>query len=223
VQAVGPVSVEAVLFDFGGVVVDAPFDAFGVLEQRNGLDPGIVRRINARNPDTNAWAQLERAEIDAARFASLFEAEAASLGATLDGAEIISILTGLRASRSDARPVVLATIADLHRRGVPVGLLSNNIAPMDSTPDTQWVYEEFDAVIESSRVGARKPDEKIYRIGCEILGCSPERTVFLDDLGINLKTARRLGMDTIKVVDAQTAMAELTERLVRDRPDTPSR
>jgi putative hydrolase of the HAD superfamily len=69
----------------------------------------------------------------------------------------------------------------------------------------------FEFVLESSKVGVRKPEPAIYLMACERLGVRPEETVFLDDLGINLKPARALGMATIKVDDPDRALAELEE------------
>lgn len=199
----------AALFDFGGVVVDSPFEAFTELEQVHGLEPGALRRINARNPDDNAWAQLERGQIDTTEFARQFAAEAAAFGAKIDGNALVELLSRLRATRDVARPDVLSAIADLRARGVSVGLITNNIAPLSTTPETAWVYDEFDSVVESSVLGYRKPEREIYLAACRALDCSPSEAALLDDLGINLKPARALGMHTIKVVDHAAALAEL--------------
>ncbi|MGA2522274.1 MAG: HAD-IA family hydrolase, partial [Acidimicrobiales bacterium] len=67
----------------------------------------------------------------------------------------------------------------------------------------------FDAVVESSVVGVRKPDERFYLLACELLDITPDQAVFLDDLGVNLKPARALGMRTIKVTDPGRALDEL--------------
>ena len=72
--------IEAVLFDFGGVVTTSPFDNFAAYEREAGLPEGLIRSINATNPDANAWAKLERSEVDRDGFVELFEAEAAALG-----------------------------------------------------------------------------------------------------------------------------------------------
>lgn len=204
-------TVKAVLFDFGGVVIDSPFAAFAAVEECAGVAAGAVRRINSRSPDTNAWAQLERGEIDAARFTDLFHAEAAEVGVPIDALALVTALLEVPAASSDARVVVLDALAALRRDGIRVGLLTNNIAPMDGRATTRWVYDTFDVVLESCRLGVRKPDERIYRLACAALGSAPARTVFLDDLGINLKPARKLGLQTIKVLDPAAAIAELTE------------
>ncbi|MCW8952588.1 MAG: HAD-IA family hydrolase, partial [Rhodospirillales bacterium] len=79
----------------------------------------------------------------------------------------------------------------------------------DPRADVKEVFSIFDAVIESSKAGVRKPDPKIYRIACDAIGVRPEESVFLDDLGINLKPARDMGMITIKVEEPDRALAEL--------------
>ena len=71
------------------------------------------------------------------------------------------------------------------------------------------IMEMFDELIESSKIGIRKPDPRIYHMMCEQLGVGPAACVFLDDLGPNLKPARALGMTTIKVESAPQAIAEL--------------
>ena len=200
--------IEGILFDFGGVVVDGPFEAFTEIEAMSGAPSGVIRAINSRNPDTNAWAQLERGEIGLDEFVTTFEAEAADLGATIDAAAVLAALVHLPAGEHDARPVVLDAIRRHRGRGLRVGLLTNNVAPMAGS-GAAWVHAEFDVVVESCLSGMRKPELGFYELACTALGADPRRTVFLDDLGINLKPARAFGMRTIKVVDAGDAIAEL--------------
>jgi putative hydrolase of the HAD superfamily len=75
------------------------------------------------------------------------------------------------------------------------------------------VYALFDAVLESRVLGVRKPDPRFYELACSAVGVAPDEVVFLDDLGVNLKPARALGMRTIKVTDPDQALAELEEIL----------
>lgn len=201
--------IEGVLFDFGGVVIESPFAAFAAME-------GAVRAINTRDPDGNAWAQLERGSIDGDRFVELFTAEGAALGHAVDAAAVLQVLRELPSTIADARPEVLAAVRDCRAGGRRVGLLTNNIAPMDTRPENHWIHDEFDVVIESCRIGVRKPDPEIYPLACAQLGTDPAATVLLDDLGINLKPARALGLATIKVVDPVAAMAELRNLLDAD-------
>lgn len=201
--------VEGVLFDFGGVVAASPFEAFAEVEARAGAPAGLVRAVNSRNPDTNAWAMLERGEIDRGGFVAMFAAEAAELGAEIDAAAVLAALTQIRAGKEDANPVVLAAVTQCRARGLRVGLLTNNIAPMHASPTTAWVHDAFDVIVESCRHGLRKPEPEFYELACAVLGTEPGRTAFLDDLGINLKPARAFGMHTVKVIDPEDAIAEL--------------
>ncbi len=196
--------ISAVLFDFGGVILSSPFEAFRSYEARAGLPVDTIRTINSTNPDTNAWARLERSEIDVATFVSEFESEAAALGHRVDGAEVIACLRG------ELRPEMVEAVRRCKER-FAVALLTNNIVSGDGGEVGSFadVVAMFDVVIESSVVGVRKPETRFYEIALEALGISAEQAVFLDDLGINLKPARALGMTTIKVDDPAAALDEL--------------
>ena len=203
-------AVDAALFDFGGVIVDSPFTA---LDDAIGT-PGVLRVVNSTDPDGNAWAQLERGQIDADRFAALFAAEAAELGhPDVDGRAVVDTLLALGATRAHARPAMLAAVQRCRDTGVRTVLVTNNVSSMRTNPASTWVYEAFDGVLESCVVGVRKPDPEFYRLALDTAGAEASRTVMLDDLGINLKPARALGMRTIKVVDPQAAVTELAALL----------
>ena len=201
--------VGAVLWDFGGVILSSPFEAFGAYERQRGLPEGLIRRLNATDPDTNAWARLERSEVDLAGFAELFEAEAAAAGHALDAREVLALLAG------EVRPEMAEALRRVKAAGLRQAVLTNNIAPMDgdgdaaARPEVVEVMALFDVVVESSKVGVRKPDPRFYDLALEAVGVEPTAAVFLDDLGVNLKPARALGIRTIKVVDPADALAEL--------------
>ena len=202
-----PADIEVVLFDFGGVLLTSPFDAFAAYEAEVDLPQGTVRRINSTNPDDNAWARFERRQVDAEQFGRLFEAEAAAQGYIVDAARILEGLHGT------LRPTMVEALRRCSDR-LRTGMLTNNITPIDSQPFSDAVLEVvglFDEVIQSSVEGCRKPEPRIYEIACERLGVEPVACVFLDDLGINLKPARSMGMTTIKVVDPEEAIGELEE------------
>ncbi len=201
------------LFDFGGVLVPAPFAVFARLERDGGLPPGLVRSINSRNPDTNAWARLERGEVDVDGFCTLFAAEAADLGAVIDPRAVIEPILGLGAAEHRVVPEMLAAVHACRAAGVRVALITNNAVPLADGGDSAWVFDTFDAVIESCRTGTRKPEPAMYRLALDALDVTPGRAAMLDDLGINLRTARELGMTTIKVVDPVAAAHELTALL----------
>ncbi len=205
--------IKAVLFDFGGVVTSSPFDAFTAYEEANGLPVGLVRDINATNPDDNAWAKLERSDVDTDGFAELFEAEAAERGHRVDGRAILGLLSG------EVRPVMVEAIRRIKDAGYLTACLTNNFrsrGDADSRPETADVMGMFDHVTESSLVGIRKPEPEFYRRALDALGIDASEAVFLDDLGINLKPARAMGMTTIKVLDPTQALTDLSEVLDLD-------
>ena len=201
----------AVLWDFGGVILSSPFDAFRAYERQAGLPEDFIRMLNARNPDTNAWAKMERSEVSLAEFVALFEAEAALQGHKLDGWRVLQMLSG------DIRPQMVEALRRC-KQSFRIACITNNMKHgegpgMSRTPDKAKAIAEimtlFEHVVESSKLGWRKPDPRIYRHACDLLGVTPEECIYLDDLGINLKPARALGMRTIKVGDPDEAIAEL--------------
>ena len=206
----------AVLFDFGGVVLSSPFEAFNHYEDRSGLPRDFIRRVNSENPDSNAWARLERSELSPTEFDEVFARESEALGHRVPGADILSLLHG------DIRPEMVRAIDVVKDNGYLTACLTNNVL---STPDDRSapddakrkeiaaILERFDALIESSKVGVRKPEPRFYEIACATLAVEPTECVFLDDLGINLKPAAAMGMKTIKVTSAAQALGELSQIL----------
>jgi putative hydrolase of the HAD superfamily len=196
--------VRAVLWDFGGVILSSPFDAFAAFERERGLPEGYLRRVNATNADDNAWARLERSEVDLDGFVELYEAEAATLGHAVDARAVLALLAG------EIRPTMVRALERIRDRGLPQALLTNNVAGTEAArPDVAEAMALFDVVLESSKLGVRKPDPRFYELALGALGVTAEDAVFLDDLGVNLKPARALGIRTIKVVDPAEALAEL--------------
>lgn len=213
--------ITATIWDFGGVITTSPFEAFNRYEAQNGLPENFIRAVNTQNPDHNAWAQFERNDITPAQFDTLFAEEARALGYDVAGRDILACLSG------DLRPEMVAILKGLKRRGYRLACITNNVqtgngAGMARSKDKAQAIEEvmglFDHVIESSKVGIRKPDPAIYEMACKAIETRPQHAVFLDDLGINLKPARALGMATIKVLSAEQAIAELAATLGHDLP-----
>ena len=205
-----------VIFDFGGVITASPFEAFRALEDERGLPRDLVRRINSRDADGNAWALFERDEIDEDRFDALFAEEARALGHELGGRDVLARLAG------DLRPRMVNALDRLAERGYRLGCITNNMpsghgSQMSRTADAAdavaMVMKRFDHVVESSRAGVRKPDPRVYAMACEELGVEPARCVYLDDLGINCKPAAALGMLAIKVTGEDQALADLERAL----------
>jgi len=206
---------KAVLWDFGGVILSSPFEAFRRYEVEHGLPTDFVRSVNANNPHDNAWAMLERSEISASEFDRQFADESAALGHRVPGADILALLAG------EIRPEMVALLDRVKAAGYRVACLTNNVVSGDSAAtlvsaratELANVMARFDEVIESSKVGVRKPERRFYEIACERLGVLPDECVFLDDLGVNLKPAAQMGMTTIKVTSAAQAIEELTHLL----------
>jgi putative hydrolase of the HAD superfamily len=201
----------AILWDFGGVILSSPFEAFNRYEVEIGLPKDFIRGLNARNGDTNAWAKMERSEVTLEGFVELFEAEARQHGHTLDGWRILQSLSG------DIRPQMVEALRRC-KAAFRVACITNNMKSgegpgMARSPEKAKAVAEvmalFEHIVESSKLGMRKPDPRIYQHACELLGVRPQDCIYLDDLGINLKPARALGMRTIKVVDPDAAIDEL--------------
>ncbi|QPF84703.1 HAD-IA family hydrolase [Bradyrhizobium genosp. L] len=200
--------IEAVIWDFGGVLTTSPFEAFARYEAERGIPADIIRRTNAANHLENAWARFERAEIDIDTFDELFAAESRALGAEVRGKDVLPLLSG------DLRPDMVEALKRI-KATCKTGCITNNLpanAIGSHSGRTLYVAEVmalFDHVIESAKIGLRKPDPRIYRMMVETLQVNPSNCVYLDDLGVNLKPAREMGMTTIKVLNAAQAIGEL--------------
>ena len=204
---------QAVIWDFGGVFTSSPFEAFARYERERGLPDNLIRQINSANPLENAWARFERSELDLAAFDVEFAKEARALGHKVPGKDIIALLAG------DFRPDVIEALRRIKRADYKTGCITNNV-PSNQTGSgdgrslyAREIMEMFDHVIESSKIGIRKPNPRIYEMMCETLGVVPEACVYLDDLGMNLKPAKAMGMATIKVESGSQAIAELEKAL----------
>jgi putative hydrolase of the HAD superfamily len=203
--------IKAILWDFGGVITTSPFEAFNRYEEEHHLPKDFIRGINAVNPTTNAWSKLENGLISIDAFDREFQAESEAAGHPVPGKDVLRLLTG------DVRPAMVRALKQC-RRQFKVGCLTNNIKPDDGSAlhkndaqlaEYQDIMDLFDVVIASSVEGVRKPDPEIYRIALSRLAVNARECVFLDDLGINLKPARAMGMQTIKVLSVDQALGEL--------------
>src|SRR6201996_654331 len=200
--------IEAVIWDFGGVITTSPFEAFARFEAERGLPADIIRHTNASNHWENAWAKFERAEIGIEEFDRLFAAESLALGAEVRGRDVLPLLSG------DLRPEMVEALRRVKAK-FKTGCITNNLPAnrIGSTSGRSLYVAEvmalFDHIIESAKIGLRKPDPRIYAMMLEALKVDPKNCVYLDDLGVNLKPAREIGMTTIKVLNAGQAIAEL--------------
>lgn len=204
--------IRAVLWDFGGVILSSPFEAFNRYEAAAGLPLDHIRRVNSTNPDGNAWALLERNDISPLEFDALFALESEALGHRIPGADVLGLLSG------DVRPAMVAALDQVIASGYRTACLTNNVVSTAPDPSPRHIevaaiMAKFDHVVESSKVGCRKPEPRFYEIACELVGVSPDECVFLDDLGVNLKPAAAMGMRTIKVGDPAIALQELSDQL----------
>jgi putative hydrolase of the HAD superfamily len=207
----------AVFFDFGGVILSSPFEAFNHYEAEHGLPLNFIRSVNSVNHHENAWAKLERSDISPQQFDGVFTDESEALGHRIPGADILALLHG------EIRPEMVRALDVIKQSGLVLACLTNNVlteqaVATDPTErqrqdELRAVLARFDAVIESSKVGVRKPEPRFYEIACETTGVQPDECVFLDDLGINLKPAAQMGMITIKVTSADQALTELSHVL----------
>lgn len=203
--------ISAVLWDFGGVITSSPFEAFNRYESTNNLPVDFIRSVNATNPESNAWALLESSQINVREFDEKFATEARAKGHEVRGRDVLALLSG------EVRPEMVEALKII-KQHMKIGCITNNVntgegASMAKDPARAAVMDDvlalFDVVIESSKVGIRKPDPRIYQLACNEIGVAPENAAFLDDLGINLKPARKLGMSTIKVLSANQALNDL--------------
>jgi putative hydrolase of the HAD superfamily len=201
-------TLRAAFFDFGGVLLSSPFEAFNRYEEAHGLPRDLIRTINATNPDTNAWAHFERNDVSFEEFCDLFEAEARALGHEVAARDLMPLLAG------ELRPAMVDAVRRCRQHLVTACLTNNWVSGplVADDPYRSGVHDAldvFDHVVESSKVGVRKPDPRFYEIACELAGVAPSEVVFLDDLGVNLKPAKAMGMTTIKVGDPDVALDEL--------------
>ena len=204
--------IKAIFWDFGGVITSSPFEAFNKFEKENNLPSDFLRKVNSTNPDDNAWAKLERSEVNLEEFDLLFEEESSELGHAIKGKEVIALLQG------QIRPEMVNALQKIKGKLIQA-CLTNNIQSLkketfeENNVSVSGKHEEimklFDFVIESSKVNLRKPDPAFYKLACEKAEIEPFEAVFLDDLGINLKPAKILGMKTIKVIDSIDALQDL--------------
>lgn len=206
--------IKAVFWDFGGVITSSPFESFNRFEASNQLPKNFLRTVNSTNPDNNAWAKLEKTEVNIEEFSDLFLEESKALGHPVAGKEVIALLKG------EVRQEMIKALNAIKGKMIQA-CLTNNIQAMDkefegnvsASGKHNEIMELFDFVIESSKENVRKPDPRFYLLACERAKIEPSEAIFLDDLGINLKPAKELGMTTIKVIDPGIALKELESYL----------
>ena len=212
---------QAILWDFGGVFTTSPFENFNKLEEELGAPADFIRQVNSTNPDKNAWAQFESNSVSLDDFDELFADESEGLGFRIDGKAVINVLSG------DLRPRMVEVLK-ICKQHYKVACITNNVKAgkgpgmnqnTEKANQVGQVMDLFDAIIESSVVGIRKPNPAIYQMACKTLEVNAQDCAFLDDLGINLKPAKELGMATIKVLTEDQAISDLSKLTGLDFPD----
>ena len=212
---------QAILWDFGGVFTTSPFENFNKLEEELGAPRDFIRQVNSTNPDNNAWAQFESNSVSLDDFDELFADESEALGFRINGKAVINVLSG------DLRPRMVEVLK-ICKQNYKVACITNNVRAgkgpgmnqnTEKANQVGKVMDLFDAIIESSVVGIRKPNPAIYQLACQALEVTPNDCAFLDDLGINLKPAKELGMATIKVLGEEQAISDLSKLTGLNFPD----
>ncbi|MBT3938730.1 MAG: HAD-IA family hydrolase [Pelagibacterales bacterium] len=204
--------IKTIIFDFGGVITNSPIEGFKNLEKTHGYSKGLITGINMNNPDNNAWARSERGEIEIDTFLSQFEQEALEIGHDINADEILIQLYG------SPRPIMIKKIISLSKSNKYKLICLTNVLkgiekfmPKEREEVVNNIMSYFDKIYESYKIGMRKPEARIYEYIIKDLEINPKETIFLDDLGMNLKTARQLGINTIKVIDPIDAIKTLDQ------------
>ena len=209
-------TIKTIIFDFGGVITNSPIEGFKLLEEKHGYDNGIITNINMNNPDNNAWAKSERGEIDINTFLEEFEKEALAIGQKINAKEILQQLYGsLRENMINK--IKLLSVSKKYKLICLTNVLKgvDIFTPEERVKSVNRIMSYFDIIYESYKLNMRKPETRIYQYILNDINIKPEETVFLDDLGMNLKPALQLGINTIKVVDPNDAINELDKILER--------
>ena len=192
---------QAVIFDFGGVFTTSPVQNFAAYEKANGLPERFIGSVIKTRINDGAFARYERAEISREEFNRTFADETRAAGFEVDGETLLSMLS------LDLYPEMIDALQRIKAAQFKTGCITNNMASHNSQAmmadaaalaAVDEVFALFDHVIESSKAGVRKPEPRIYEMMCEQLGVAPRDCVFIDDLGVNLKPARAMGMTTVK-------------------------
>ena len=205
--------ISAVFWDFGGVFTGSPFHLDGYARSLGTTNERLLEHVFGRyeaNGD-HPWHRLERGE------GTLAEAlEAADKSCRADGIEGFTsegFFKAMSSGSSDQRRnLAVAKVRELTEAGIRQAIITNNAKEFgDMWRSLIPVDELFEAVIDSSAVGMRKPDPAIYRLALERLEVArPETSAFLDDFEPNVAAARDLGMHGVLVEDDITpALAEL--------------
>ncbi|XP_052813055.1 acyl-CoA dehydrogenase family member 10-like [Mya arenaria] len=203
---------QAVIFDMGGVILPSPLALFKSFEQTSGLPEGTILQTILSNKVSGAWTRLEEGKLTMTEFATQFGKECSDiLGRPVDMA---GLMPSFNKYNGVAYPQMIDAVQCVRAEGLKTALLTNNWFNINNEDSYIPVdLAMFDVVVESCKVGYRKPHPKIYEIVLDKLGVAPERCIFLDDMGGNLKAAAQFGIRTIKVTDPDQGVRDLEKEL----------
>jgi putative hydrolase of the HAD superfamily len=239
--------IEAVVWDYGGVISSPLFRGIGTFEADLGYPPGSLLELifgerayigidggggdpcdGADAPEssvTHDWHRLEIGEITILEYMTgIVERAPAIVGQPLD---LEAYQRFMKEMPIGVHWPVVHRIRELKRDGIRVALLTNNVKEFgDAWRSTFPVDELFEVVVDSSHVGMRKPDPRIYRLTCERIGVEPAASVFLDDNRDNVAAARAVGMEAVHFLpegdDPRPSLAELDAILERRGTRSPT-
>jgi len=201
---------DAVLFDFGGVFTQSPFEVVRLHGEEMGADPEVILEVlfGAYDQDNDhPWHRLERGEVSLDDALAEIRALATDAGLEIDPFGAFAKF-GTGGSMADA---MVERTMRLRADGVRTALITNNVREFgDGWRSLVPVDDLFEVVVDSSHAGVRKPDPAIFRLATDALGVAPERCVFLDDFPGNIAAAEALGIRGILVgPDRHAAIDEL--------------
>ncbi|XP_054519561.1 acyl-CoA dehydrogenase family member 10 isoform X8 [Pan troglodytes] len=199
----------AVIFDMGGVLIPSPGRVAAEWEVQNRIPSGTILKALMEGGENGPWMRFMRAEITAEGFLREFGRLCSEMLKTTSVPvdSFFSLLTSERVAKQF--PVMTEAITQIRAKGLQTAVLSNNFYLPNQKSFLPLDRKQFDVIVESCMEGICKPDPRIYKLCLERLGLQPSESIFLDDLGPNLKEAARLGIHTIKVNDPETAVKEL--------------
>uniref|UniRef100_A0A8B9XRJ8 Acyl-CoA dehydrogenase family member 10 n=1 Tax=Bos mutus grunniens TaxID=30521 RepID=A0A8B9XRJ8_BOSMU len=198
----------AVIFDMGGVLLPSPGRVAAEWEVQNHIPSGTIVKALISGGENGPWMKFMRAEITTEDFLQEFGRLCSEISKTSVPVDsFFSLLTSERVAKQF--PVMTEAITQIRAKGLQTAVLSNNFYLPNGKSFLPLDRKQFDVVVESCLEGVCKPDPRMYKLCLERLGRQPSESIFLDDLGPNLKAAAGLGIHTIKVDDPETAVKEL--------------
>ena len=199
-------AIKIVLWDYGGVLTESPIINFRKFENDNNYSLNTIVKINSDNKYNNAWAKLEKDEISIEQFSKLFREEAKQFG--IPNINTDKLLECLNVKLNIKMVELLENVSKFYS----CVCLTNNFKKMSSY-DFENIKHNFSLIIESCKIGLRKPEKEIYTYVLKVLKVSAKEILFIDDLGINLKPAKELGFQTYKFIDTNKTISYMKNML----------